>query len=101
MLVCSKCSLWNQYWVGDMLHDIGVVWWLSTSVCQVGFSNDVKNFVAISAGTSDTSGLTSIEIVTVFSYWIDILLDIYVHILHFTSSNAYLLLHEVFLNICS
>ena len=82
MLVCSKCSLWNQYWVWDMVHDIGVVWWLSTSVCQVGFSNDVENFVAISAGTSDTSGLTSVDYpydsltemlhVTVFSNWIDI-----------------------------
>ena len=62
-----------------MLHDIGVVLWLSTSMCQVGFSNDVvESFVVISAGTSDTSGLTSIEYpydsltemlyVTVFSY---------------------------------
>ena len=32
MLVCSKCSLWNQYWVWDMLHDIEVVLWLSTSM---------------------------------------------------------------------
>ena len=45
-----------------MLHDIGVVLWLSTSMCQVGFSNDVvESFVVISAGTSDTNGLTSIE----------------------------------------
>ena len=45
-----------------MLHDIGVVLWLSTSMCQVGFSNDVvESFVVISAGTSDTSGLTSLE----------------------------------------
>ena len=62
-----------------MLHDIGVVLWLSTSMCQVGFSTDVvESFVVISAGTSDTSGLTSIEYpydsltemlyVTVFSY---------------------------------
>ena len=62
-----------------MLHDIGVVLCLSTSMCQVGFSNDVvESFVVISAGTSDTSGLTSIEYpydsltemlyVTVFSY---------------------------------
>ena len=33
-----------------MLHDIGVVLWLSTSMCQVGFSNDVvESFVVISA----------------------------------------------------
>ena len=62
-----------------MLLDIGVVLWLSTSMCQVGFSNDVvESFVVISAGTSDTFGLTSIEYpydsltemfyVTVFSY---------------------------------
>ena len=44
-----------------MLHDIGVVLLLSTSTCQVGFSSDVESFVVISAGTSDTSGLTSIE----------------------------------------
>ena len=44
-----------------MLHDIGVVWWLSTSVCQVEYSNDIENVVAISAGTYDTSGLTFIE----------------------------------------
>ena len=62
-----------------MLHDIGVVLWLSTSMWQVGFSNDVvESFVVISAGTCDTSGLTSIEYpydsltemlyVTIFSY---------------------------------
>ena len=62
-----------------MLHDIGVVLWLSISMCQVGLSNGiVESFVFISAGTSDTSGLTSIEYpydsltemlhVTVFSY---------------------------------
>ena len=62
-----------------MLHDIALVCCLSTSVCQVGFSNDVvDNFLAISAGTSDTSGLTCVvhpddsltEMlhVTVFSY---------------------------------
>ena len=61
-----------------MLHDIGVVWWLSTSVCQVGFSNVLESFVVISAGTPDTSGQTCIEYpydsltemlyVTVFSY---------------------------------
>ena len=44
-----------------MLHDIAVVYCLSTSVCQVGFSNKlVDNFVAMSAGTSDTSGPTGI-----------------------------------------
>ena len=63
-------------------------------MCQVGFSNDVvESFVVISAGTSDTSGLTAIEYpydsltemlyVIVFSYWIDIFFDIYVDILHF------------------
>ena len=76
-----------------MLHDIALVCCLSTSVCQVGYSNDVvDNFLIISAGTSDTSGLTCVvhpddsltEIlhVTVFSYWSDIFLDIYIHILH-------------------
>ena len=44
-----------------MLHDIGAVLRLSTSMCQVAFSNDVESFVVISAGSSDTSGLTSIE----------------------------------------
>ena len=40
-----------------MLHDIIVVYCLSTSVCQVGFSSDVvDNFVVMSTGTSDTSG---------------------------------------------
>ena len=38
-----------------MLHDIALVCCLSTSVCQIGFSNDVDNFLAISAGTSDTA----------------------------------------------
>ena len=62
-----------------MLHDIALVCCLSTSVCHVGFSNDViDNFPAISAGTSDTSGLTCVVHpddsltkmlhVTVFSY---------------------------------
>ena len=61
-----------------MLHDIGVVWWFFTSVCQIGFSHDVENFIAVSAGTSDTSELTSVEYpydsltemlhITVFSY---------------------------------
>ena len=77
-----------------MLHNIGVVCCLSPSVCQVGFSNDVvDNFLAILAGTCDTSGWTYVEHpddsltemlqVTVFWYWSDIFLDIYVHILHF------------------
>ena len=45
-----------------MLHDIGVVCCLSTSVCKVGFSNDVvDNFLAILVSTSDTSGLTCVE----------------------------------------
>ena len=44
-----------------MLHDIAFVCCLSTSVCQVGFSNNVvDNFLAISAGTSDTFGLTCV-----------------------------------------
>ena len=44
-----------------MLHDIAVVYCLSTSVCQVGFSNDlVDNFLAMSIGISDTSGPTGI-----------------------------------------
>ena len=62
-----------------MLHDIALVCCLSTSMCQVGFSNDViDNFVAMSAGTLKTSGLTCVihpddsvtEMlhVTVFSY---------------------------------
>ena len=44
-----------------MLHDIAVIFCLSTSVCQVGFSNDlVDNFLAMSTGTSDTSVSTGI-----------------------------------------
>ena len=43
-----------------MLHDIPLVCCLSTSMCQVGFSNDVDNFLTMSAGTSNTSGLTRI-----------------------------------------
>ena len=44
-----------------MLHDIALVCCLSTSMCQVGFSNDlVDNFLAMSTGTSDTSGPTHI-----------------------------------------
>ena len=62
-----------------MLHDIALVCCLSTSMCQVGFSNDVfDTFLSMSTGTSKTSGLTHIihphdsvtEMlhVTVFSY---------------------------------
>ena len=62
-----------------MLHDIALVCCLSTSMCQVGFSNDVVDtFLSMSAGTSKTSGLTRVihpddsvtEMlhVTVFSY---------------------------------
>ena len=43
-----------------MLHDIALVCCLSTSMCQVGFSHDVDNFVAMSAGTSNASGLTCV-----------------------------------------
>ena len=44
-----------------MLHDIVLVYCLSISVCQVGFSNDVvDNFLGMSTGTSDTSGPTGI-----------------------------------------
>ena len=44
-----------------MLHDIALVCCLSTSMCQVGFSNNVvDNFFAMSAGTSDISGLTHV-----------------------------------------
>ena len=44
-----------------MLHDIAVVYCLSTSVCQVGFSSDVlDNFLPTSTGTSNTSLLISI-----------------------------------------
>ena len=44
-----------------MLHDIAVVYCLSTSECQVGFSNDlVDTFLAMSTGRSDTSGPTGI-----------------------------------------
>ena len=62
-----------------MLHDIVLVCCLSTSMCQVGFSNHVvDNFLSMSAGTSKTSGLTHVIYpddsvtemlhVTVFSY---------------------------------
>ena len=45
-----------------MLHDIVLGYCLSTSVCQVRFSNDlVDNFLAMSTGTSGTSGPTGIE----------------------------------------
>ena len=44
-----------------MLHDIILVYCLSTSVCQVGFSNIiVENFLAMPTGTSDTTGPTGI-----------------------------------------
>ena len=44
-----------------MLHDITVVYCLSTSVCHIGFSSDVvDNFVPISTGTSDGSFCISI-----------------------------------------
>ena len=44
-----------------MLHDIAVVYCLSTSLCQVEFSGDVlDNFLPISTGTSNTSLSTSI-----------------------------------------
>ena len=44
-----------------MLHDIAVVYCLSTSVCQVGLSNDlVDTFLAMSKGRSDTCGPTGI-----------------------------------------
>ena len=77
-------------------------------MCQVGLSNDAEHFFAILAGICDSSGLTSVECpydslpeilhVIVFSYWIDIFY-VFMYIL-LTSSNAYLLLHEVFLHIC-
>ena len=61
-----------------MLHDIALVCCLSTSMCQVGFSNNVDNFLCVSVGTSKTSGLTRVihpdnsitEMlhITVFSY---------------------------------
>ena len=39
-----------------MLHDITVVYCLSTSVCQLGLSsNVVDNFSPVSTGISDTS----------------------------------------------
>ena len=38
-----------------MLHDMAVVYCLSISVCQLGFSNDVDNFIPMSTGRSDTS----------------------------------------------
>ena len=39
-----------------MLHDITVVYCLSISVCQLGFSSDVvDNFIPMSTGRSDTS----------------------------------------------
>ena len=61
MLVCYNCSFWHKYWVWDMLHDIALVYCLSTYVCQVVFSGDVvDNFVPMSTGTSDTSGWTFI-----------------------------------------
>ena len=61
MLVCYNCSFWHKYWVWDMLHDIALVYCLSTSVCQVGFSSDViNNFVSMAIGTSDTSAWASI-----------------------------------------
>ena len=48
-----------------MLHDIALVCCLSTSLCQVGFSHDViDNFVAMSVGTSNTSGLHPDDSVT-------------------------------------
>ena len=44
-----------------MLHDITLVCCLSTSMCQVGFSNDVVDtFLSTSAGTSNASGLTHV-----------------------------------------
>ena len=61
MLLCEKCTFWDKYWVWDMLHDIALVCCISTSICQVGFSNDVvDSFVAMSAGTSNTSWLTCV-----------------------------------------
>ena len=44
-----------------MLQDTVLVYCLSTCVCQVGFSNNVvDNFLAMSTGTSYTSGPTGI-----------------------------------------
>ena len=44
-----------------MLHDIILVYCLSTSMCQVGFSNNlVDDFLPMSTGTSDTFGPISI-----------------------------------------
>ena len=44
-----------------MLHDIALVCCLSTSMCQVGFSNNVvDSFLSMSAGTPKTSGLTCV-----------------------------------------
>ena len=76
-----------------MLYDIALVCCLSTSMCQVGFSNDVVDtFLSMSAGTSKTSGLTCVIhqmtqslkccMVHFFSYWSDIFWNIYLDILH-------------------
>ena len=43
-----------------MLHDITLVYCLSSSVFPERFSSDVDNFVPMSIGTSDTFGWTSI-----------------------------------------
>ena len=43
-----------------MVHDIAVVYCLTTSVCQVGFSSDVlDNFLPMSTDTSHASLSTS------------------------------------------
>ena len=76
-----------------MLHDIAVVYCLSTSVCHIGFSSDVvDNFVPISTGTSDTSfcssiihwddALTEMLHVTLFSYCSAISLYMFLYILN-------------------
>ena len=71
-----------------MLHDIAVVYCLSTSECQVGLSNDlVDTFLAMSTGRSATSGptgivhsnnsLTEMLHVTVLLYYSDIFIYVF------------------------
>ena len=74
---------------------MGVVLWLSTSVCQLGLSNDIPHVLATFTGISVTSSVTvllspycsqpEMLYVKVFLYWMYTFLHIYIDIKKFPS----------------
>ena len=79
IFMCWRCILWQGYWVSYILHAMGVVLWLSTSVYQLGLSIDIPHVSATFTGISVTSSVTFLVspccsqpemlYVKVFLYW--------------------------------